>query len=408
MVRKFSAYLSIYNDWDMLAGALSSIADKVDELVVVDGAYEWMAPFYAATGRDPEKSDDRVYDILASSGIPYRVIRQGWKNEIEKRVAGFASCEGRYVCRVDSDEIMFFNDDLLDLFFKEGKAVADIETPQLVAPGWMFSGDPIGRLGFLFDREQIEAKVHLNYLWLVLTSDQRPAEGQQRAPVFSTPVGYNMHLTEWRSWKTAVNRAAFYHLNYMRGHGVPFIAELAKEPLIDLGRLFDIVAPATFAETLLTNSIVTGSVEIPNGLALRQVPLSAAQQAIFNPCYEAYVQELAVLNRRFTETKTSYLGGNVMTFDLSTAEARDAIIRDGVIVIEAGAKILSALAKVNRLSASELRCLSEPVEFAFHENRLTLNLKSLAVEPPSILRTNLQVQIWVEGGPTVDRFQVIV
>ena len=44
MTRKFSAYLSIYNDWDILAWTLRSIASYVDELVVVDGAYEWMAP----------------------------------------------------------------------------------------------------------------------------------------------------------------------------------------------------------------------------------------------------------------------------------------------------------------------------------------------------------------------------
>jgi hypothetical protein len=38
MASKFSAYLSIYNDWDILPSALRSVASYLDELVVVDGA----------------------------------------------------------------------------------------------------------------------------------------------------------------------------------------------------------------------------------------------------------------------------------------------------------------------------------------------------------------------------------
>jgi hypothetical protein len=35
---KLSAYLTIYNDWDLLEPALRSIAPYIDEPVVVDGA----------------------------------------------------------------------------------------------------------------------------------------------------------------------------------------------------------------------------------------------------------------------------------------------------------------------------------------------------------------------------------
>ena len=54
---EFSAYLSIYNDWDILLPALKSVAAHVDELVVVDGAYQWMEPYLKAIGGDPAKSD---------------------------------------------------------------------------------------------------------------------------------------------------------------------------------------------------------------------------------------------------------------------------------------------------------------------------------------------------------------
>ena len=50
MASNFSAYLSIYNDWDILEPALKSIAPYIDELVVVDGGYKWMAPYADRTG----------------------------------------------------------------------------------------------------------------------------------------------------------------------------------------------------------------------------------------------------------------------------------------------------------------------------------------------------------------------
>ena len=58
------------------------------ELIVVDGAYEWMAPFLRSTGRNPLKSDDIIYQKIQASGIPYKVINKIWKNEVEKRIAG--------------------------------------------------------------------------------------------------------------------------------------------------------------------------------------------------------------------------------------------------------------------------------------------------------------------------------
>ena len=51
-----SAYLQIYNDDDFLAESLKSIEKIVDELIVVDGCYEWMATFYSKLGLDPSRS----------------------------------------------------------------------------------------------------------------------------------------------------------------------------------------------------------------------------------------------------------------------------------------------------------------------------------------------------------------
>jgi hypothetical protein len=406
MSTKFSAYLSNYNDFDMLEGALASIADKVDELVVVDGAYEWMAPYYAALGHDPEKSCDRVFDIVSASGIPYRVIRKLWKTEIEKRIAGFAACAGRYVYRIDSDEIAFLDGRLIESFLREGKAVADVRAPQLVAPGWTFASEPVGRLGYLFDRTQIEPESHLNYLWLVLTSDLRPAEGQPRQPSFEPAIGDIMHLTEWRTWRTAVNRAAFYHLNYMRAHGVHFLSELQGKPLSDLSRLFNIVKPELFRDMLLTSTIVTGSIEPPENLQLLPVALSQPQQATFEAHYHRFIAALAELNTIYAAEQTQFMAGQIMAFDLSSPKARDALIRDGAVTIETTTKIVSARAKIARL-AVESGFSAEPVDCAIDGARLIVKLDpSTALHAPA-LRKQLQVQIWVDHSATFDRFTIV-
>ena len=119
MVTKSSAYLSIYNDWDILPSALRSIASHVDELVVVDGAYEWMVPYLTMQGLDPTRSDPRVYAALEASGIPFRVISHTWKHEPEKRLAGYEAFTHDFIYRVDADEIMFFDEPALEAAFSK-------------------------------------------------------------------------------------------------------------------------------------------------------------------------------------------------------------------------------------------------------------------------------------------------
>ncbi len=120
MPRGVTAYLSIYDDWDFMGPMLRSIAPYVDDLVVVDGAYAWLADHLSRNGDDPLRSDARVYDALEDSKIPYKVITKLWANEIEKRVAGYAACEGRYVLRIDADEGDFLRRRLeLERFFRK-------------------------------------------------------------------------------------------------------------------------------------------------------------------------------------------------------------------------------------------------------------------------------------------------
>ncbi len=408
MNSKTSAYLSIYNDWDVLAPALKSMVGRVDELVVVDGAYEWMAPFLMQTGRDPAKSDARVYDAIASCCIPARIIAKTWKNEIKKRLAGYAACEGRYIYRIDADEIMFFDDAALERFFTEGAAVAEMDVPTLVTPGWMIAGTPIGRAGLLFDRKQIETDIHANYLWLILTSETRPQAGQRPFPVFREPIAFSAHLTEWRTWETSVNRAAFYHLNYMRGYGISYGPEPKPGPSDDLKPLFDIVPAPIYMDTLYNDQIVTGNLAIPEGLRLLPVPLTIEQQETYSFVYDRFLSGCAELARKLTTGERHFLAGHIVTLDLSSDEAKSAILREGKITIETSSPIVVAKANMNILFSIEPWQLREDLQFEFADNRLTIILPMRTEPSIPILRQNLQFQMWVKDSNLVQKFKVVV
>ena len=120
MNNRISGYLSIYNDWEILEEALASLVPYLDELVVIDGAYAWMLPYVSALGHNPERSDARVYDILASCGIPYRVIAGTWENELQKRMAGYDACAHRYAWRFDADQILLVDEYALERFCSGG------------------------------------------------------------------------------------------------------------------------------------------------------------------------------------------------------------------------------------------------------------------------------------------------
>ena len=276
---RFSAYLSIFNDWDILDFALRSVSPIIDELVIVDGAYKWMAPYLQAVGYDPSHSQNRVYEIIANAGIPYRVIANTWENEAEKRMAGYAECRNRYICRIDADEIMFPDHDMIELFLEEGAAAAEMEVPLYVSPGRIVlpREGPLPRAGFLFDSEQIRAADHLQYLWLI---SDRPQSDARTGTLFPEPVAFNAHLTHWRTPSTAIGRAAFYSLNYVRNEGAPWFSDLRSRPLPNLASLFDRIPPNVFQDTLKGSPVVAGYGEL-NGSMIGRSPVDAIDEQGF-------------------------------------------------------------------------------------------------------------------------------
>jgi hypothetical protein len=410
MQKKFSAYLSIYDDWDILPTALRSIADHIDELVVVDGGYEWMVPFLQATGRDPQKSDLRVYDAIASCGIRARFISRIWKNELEKRMAGYAACQNRYVYRIDADEIIFFDDSTLERFLSDNGAVAEMDMPMMIAPGWMACTTPVSRQAFLFDRQQVETDIHLNYLWLDLRADALPRAAARPCQVSSEPIAFNAHLSEWRHWETAINRAAFYELNGMRGKGVPWLTEFSNKPLYDFNRFFDVVEPKVYLETILNDYCVIPGSMIRPGQKVVPVPLTADQQTSFAPVYHRLLSGFAQLNRQLIERERHFVMGDNGTtsilLDLTSPHARAAIAPEGKLTIEVSNPIESAKVRLKQVLSDPPWQHTEPLSHTFDDRDLIIHLPEFDLLKQNVLRQAVYFQIWLDAPSVIQQFKI--
>ncbi len=398
-----SAYLSVYNDWDILQPALASVKPYIDELVVVDGGYSWMAPYAQRTGRSLMLSDDRVYDAIESSGIPYRVISKPWANEIEKRMAGYDACTTRHIFRIDADEILFFDTQALERYFSHGEAVGEMVMPTHVAPGWILGNTEttrIGRQSFLFDRNQIDTASHLAYLWLVLGIDRLPQSAGRRIPVFADPLAYNAHLTTWRTPSTARSRAGFYVMNYFRAKGVPWLPGMNK-PIADFTEFFDRVPPSAFENILLGVSLVSGHIDPRADACLYRSPLSPEAEATFAPLFDKFLHGNVRLNRELRTIWRDFVAGQNVSMDLTTPMALQALTDDAVVRLQFSAPAHAGKAQLRHL-------LPHAPWFRLDELPVVLNQGTLEItipeSIPGALRRTLEFAAWIEGNPVTARF----
>jgi hypothetical protein len=329
MKQDCSAYVSIYNDWDILPDALGAIAPYVSEIVIVDGGYVWMRAYLEAIGLDPVQSDPRVALAAQAYDVPVRIITGLWHNEIEKRLAGYRACTTRYVFRVDADEILVMDETELARFFAAEAAFAQMEMPICVAPGLVrVSGpsSPFERQSLLFDTSQVSAEAHLHLLWLVLGPEALPALPQPQPLPYPNPVAFNFHLTGWRTPQTSIIRASFYTLNYARQHGLAWINHLHGGPLHDLSQIFaNYIAPAVYRETLLNADLVINLGEA-DGAALRPVRHNPPR---LRQLHYAFLSRLADLNAALRAAGRAFINGQTIMLDLSSPAARLALLPRG-------------------------------------------------------------------------------
>jgi len=390
---KFSAYLSIFNDWDILPQALRSIAPYIDELVVVDGGYQWMAPFLQGIGKNLTRSAQPVYDCLEAAGLQYRVVDGTWKDEFEKRKAGYAACQHRYVFRIDADEVYFINEQNLGRFLSDGAAVGDMEFPLYVSPDWILTHDldTLERQSFLFDTSQITTDDHLYYLWLI---DALPPAGAPSLPVYPLPLSLTAHLTSWRTPTTSVNRAAFYVLNHFRHHGMAWYEDLRGKPLEDLSSLFTRVSPADFLDGLKSHPIVVGDEERRNRV-LRPSPLAANQRTRFGGLFEAFLNSQTANNVALAAEGRTTLGR--IHIEATTPAQIEPLCTGRTLTLSSDAPIRGGEAFVRYLVAHPPWEIVRKLELETAGTEIRVELP-VGGDEPAFVRRFVVLEAWPSGG----------
>jgi len=210
--------LIIHNDCSLLKDTLESAKSLIDRLVVVDGAYEWVAPFCDLRGENPMCSTDNLFDILNASGIPYSYHMGIWKNETHKRLASLSYVETERAMLIDSDEIYDVSTDHVDEFWKSGKALGSLRAPlflhdNVVTLHTESKNFPIKPV--FINLKNIDIRQVLSSLWLVLPESEK-GPGLDREQIAKAPIGSLYHLSMFRTGDNPYHRSRFYNLLAMR------------------------------------------------------------------------------------------------------------------------------------------------------------------------------------------------
>ena len=389
-----SAYLQIFNDDDLLEKSLESVKDVIDELVVVDGCYEWMEGYYKSVGMDPLTSRDKTYDILESSKIKYTVVKRVWKNQIEKRIAGFSACNERHIMRIDSDEVINFYENSLEDFLSSEARIANMYMPEMLTPNHIIT--PLNSVApiqcFLFDSKHITADIHLHYLWLVLHSDALPTPHQDHK-IFDTPIAYNAHLTGWRTADTATNRASYYTINWMRKYGYQELGVKAPaDQEFDLNNFFNTrISPQEFRGICAFGEIALGRFQIAENERVLPSPEIINSSEALESSYKNFKKSFE--NLTSTHISIPFISGKAFFLRLSQLSALKGIAGNTKFrLLKAEATLLEIYPVEPHNSQNELQIDWE--DCAININPLKLNDLALS----SVLR----VKIWTSSPNQID------
>jgi hypothetical protein len=402
---KISCYISLFDDWELLEASLKSVESVADEIVVIDGAYKWMTPFFNGSNRDITRSVDAVYDVLAAFGTKVRVVTGTWDNEVHKRTVGFENCRYRYVLRHDADEVLYVDQLALERFFGSGLGVAEVEIPLYAAPGWVISDshDAFQRVSSLFDKNLISAVQHLSHLWLVLLpGEANSLERRETEQVFNESVAFNAHLTSWRPPATAVSRARFYVLNYIRHVGkLPWYPSFTYSAEGGFSDFFSKIDPRTFTDILCGDPIVSAPPDPGNGV-VRPSPLSFDQEQVLMPLWSNFGHEAASLNRTLAFRSRAMASGINYHVDASNNESIHALEQDGRIRFVFSDTLTACNVKSVSLHTVAPYFIRQDLDPTISGNEVSFVLPQLPSGPDRPLRRAIYIAAWsAERSPII-------
>lgn len=238
---KVSAYFVLYRDFELLSHSIDAIYDLVDEIILVDGAYDWVVEFYGGLHvTEPASSSIglvqfRGRPLLWAPKVKY--IYRSWKDEYEKRQAGYEAASGDLVIPLDMDDLVTIDPEALDAFMASSARVASLTFVNLIR-SYASMHEPASKLGEIlppersriqrvFKRKETSAEEHLDFLWQLYRAT--PGGPIDASAIFARPVGRLDHLTLVRGRRGLLSKYLFYRAGHWR-------EEKTNDPILLAGK----------------------------------------------------------------------------------------------------------------------------------------------------------------------------
>lgn len=217
MERKVSGVLIIHNDSSLLDIALQSVKNLIDELIIIDGAYQWVAPFCEKYGENPSTSSDDLIAIVDKSGIPYHYFSGQWESETHKRIFAIEKAKNDIVMNIDSDELFIIDTEELNKFIDSDKVIAECYFPLYFNSTHIRKSKTrnMGGKAVFINKKLASVNSIVDSLLLVVPEEERKNKLQSHH-FYQQKIGVIHHLSQFRLGNSGFRRARFYNLLTMR------------------------------------------------------------------------------------------------------------------------------------------------------------------------------------------------
>lgn len=208
----------IHNDASLLKQTLETVKEFVDKLVIVDGAYSWVAPFCEQSSELPDRSTDGLHDILLDSKIPYEYYNGIWESETQKRIFSIEKASTNIVVNIDSDELFDIKQQELVNFINSNKPLGRCLFPLYFTPSLIGVNEKTGSPPFkeiFINKKFHSAKNIVDSMFLAVPEEERSSR-LTRDNYFEFESSVIHHISNFRRHPFASRRGRFYTLLSMR------------------------------------------------------------------------------------------------------------------------------------------------------------------------------------------------
>jgi hypothetical protein len=168
---KISIYISLYHDLDFLEDILININENIDEIIFVDGPYEYCLSLLQNLNLfyDEHNKPSKLTTIINKYSHKLKYYYKIWKNEKEKRMFGYDMCSNDLVLLVDCDEFVILKENIINDFISSDKIVAGFKIFNMNRINININQYNIKNI--LFKKKFITSYQHLSYTWLIGVND---------------------------------------------------------------------------------------------------------------------------------------------------------------------------------------------------------------------------------------------